>query len=75
MVQITGDVKSSITRENKVVTVFNIPATAKRFARRRAKINARIKGLDQPKIMEPRMVGQGDIPGQKLYEVEVESNR
>lgn len=75
MVQVTGEVVKSIIRENKTITEFEIPAVAKRVAKRKARINARVKGLDEPQVNEPELIGQGDVPGQKLYSVEVVSNR
>ena len=72
---ITGRVVSSTSADGKVTTVFEIPAITSRQATRRARVNARLKGLDSPQINEPQMIGQGDIPGRKIYEVEVVSNR
>jgi hypothetical protein len=72
---ITGEVRKSITRDGVTVTEFAIPAVAKTVAKRKARVNARVKGLDNPRVGEPQLEGQGSIPGQKMYVVEVTSNR
>lgn len=73
--QITGNVVKSVIRDNEVVTEFEIPAVTKSIARRKARINAMVKGLDSPSINSIELVGQADIPGQRLYSVEVVSIR
>ena len=72
---ITGKVVCSTSSDGKEMTEFEIPALTSRQAKRRARVNARLKGLDSPQINEPELVGQADIPGRKIYSVEVVSNR
>ena len=75
MVQIFGTVERSFTEEDSQFTTFRIPAFSKAIARQRAKANARIKGLSNFTLSNVEEAGSGDIPGQTLYDVVVESDR
>lgn len=75
MVQFFGSVERSVVEGNQQTTVFRIPAVSEAGARQRAKGNSRIKGLDNFEVQDLEQVGQGDLPGVKLFDVTVSSNR
>lgn len=75
MVQFFGTVERSVVEGDQQTTVFRIPAVSKTGARQRAKGNSRIKGLNNFEIQDLEQVGQGDLPGVKLYDVTVASDR
>lgn len=74
MVQVFGTVEQSFSEEENQFTVFRIPAFSERLARRRGGANARIKGLSNFEVTNIEQVGQGDVPGQKLFDVTVQSD-
>lgn len=73
MAEIFGRIERSTVENGTQVTVFRIPAFSEGLARRRAKVNSRLKGLNNFEIEEPEKVGDGSIPGQSVYDVKVES--
>lgn len=75
MVQLTGGVRRAFIEDGKDVTIFRIPAFSKTGARRRAKTNSRIKGIENFSLGEAERVGSGDLPGQGIYDVTVTSPR
>lgn len=75
MVEIFGRIESNAVRNGNQVTVFAIPAFSERLARRRAQANANLKDLADPQIDNIEVVGQGDIPGQSIYNVTILSQR
>lgn len=75
MVQIFGTVEKSVVQNGQQTTVFRIPALTETGARQRAKGNARIKGLNNFRVDNVNNVGSGDLPGQKLFDVRVISQR
>jgi hypothetical protein len=75
MAEIFGRVESSETRNGNKVTTFRIPAISGKMATRRAKMNARLKGIKNYDVNEPEIVGDGDIPGQSIYDVTLVSER
>jgi hypothetical protein len=76
MVEITGTLQSSRLLENgDQRTVWTIPALSKTGAKQRARANSRVKGNSPDQISDPEVVRQGQIPGQKIYEVAVTTER
>lgn len=75
MVQFFGTVERSVVEDDQQTTVFRIPAVSKTGARQRAKGNARVKGLNNFSIKSVEQAGKGDLPGVKLYDVVVTSDR
>lgn len=75
MAQVFGTIEQTFTENDKQFTVFRIPAFSSRLARQRARGNARVKGLSDFEVGEAENVGSADVPGQKLFDVTVESER
>lgn len=75
MVQVFGSVESTVLMDDVLITEFRIPAISKTLARQRARTNARLKGLDTPEITGIEELREGDLPGQTIYIVSVESLR
>lgn len=73
MVDIFGQTKSS-KRENGTHTIiYRIPAFSQGVAKRRANINSRVKGMDDFHISNIDRVGDGDLPGQGIFEITIDS--
>lgn len=75
MAEVFGRVESTEVTDGKQITNFRIPAMAQNFAEQRASANIRLKGLTNGSITDVQQIDQGSIPGQKIYEVTVESDR
>jgi len=72
MVEVFGSVANATTTENgRERVTFRIPAISKSLAKQRARGNARLKGMNNFRVSEPQKVGDGDIPGQKIFEIAV----
>lgn len=74
MVEFFGSVARSNVENGKQTVTFRIPALTKSGAKQRARGNARLKGMSNFSVGEPNNVGDGDIPGQKIFEVPVAAN-
>lgn len=74
MVEVFGRVEKSSTEQNELTTVFRIPAFSGGMAKRRAQGNIRLKGLSNADITGVQQVGEGSIPGQKIFDVTVKSD-
>lgn len=70
-----GTVEESYSEDNKIFTIFRIPALSSSMARRRARMNAKIKGLNNIEITGVENLGEARLPGQKEFDVKVESRR
>jgi len=75
MVEVLTVQEPTVVQNGNVVTTFRVPAISKTIARRRAKGNARLKGLESPEIREVNEVAPGGIPGQTIYEIKVVTRR
>lgn len=75
MAEFFGRTESSETTNGVQVTTFRIPAMTEGMARRRGKMNARVKGFDDYEIVDVQTVESGSIPGQTLYDITVSSQR
>lgn len=75
MVSVTGTLIRSVIEDETEVMEWEIPAFSQRGAIGRARANARIKGMSNITVESSQEVGQGDIPGQSFYRVEVSSPR
>lgn len=75
MVQLFGSVETSTIIDDTLVTEFRIPAFSRRIARQRARSNARLKGFEGAEVTGVEELKTGDLPGQTIYLVEVESLR
>jgi hypothetical protein len=75
MVQLFGSVETSTIVDDTLITEFRIPAFSRTAAQQRAKTNARLKGLEDAQITGTEELKTGDLPGQTIYIVEVESLR
>lgn len=75
MVEVLTVQEPTAVENGSVITTFRVPALSERVARRRAKVNSRLKGLDNPEIREVTEVASGDIPGQMIYEINVVTRR
>lgn len=74
MVELFGNVERSFREEDNNVTVFKIPAISKSGAKRRASLNARLKGLLEYEVGEPQQVRSDQAPpGGSIYHVRVTS--
>lgn len=75
MVEITGTHLGTSTDAGQVTDDWRLPALTERQARLEAIANARLKGRSGAEVQTLRQVGEGDIPGQKIYEVVTVSSR
>lgn len=75
MVEVLAVQEPSALEEGGLITPFRVPALSERGARRRAKLNARAKGLNNPTVREVESIAPGDIPGQTIYRVAIVSQR
>lgn len=75
MAKIFGSVEKSVVKNGKMMTVFRIPAFSKTLVKQRGKANSKVKGLDNYEVRNVETVGRGDIPGQKVFDVTVVSDR
>lgn len=73
MAQVFGVVEKSYEQNGQQHTVFSIPAFSKTGAKRRAKINARIKGINSFSVGSISTIGSGSVPGATVYEVDIVS--
>lgn len=75
MVQFFGRTESTDVEGDQLTSVFRIPAFSQEMARRRAQINIRAKDLQNAEIASMEEAQSGDIPGQTIYDITVESDR
>ena len=75
MVQFFGHTESTDVQDNQLISVFRIPAFSESMARRRSQVNIRAKDMVNANIDSIEQVATGDIPGQKIYDVTVVSDR
>lgn len=75
MVRFFGETESTDVQNGTLTTVFRIPAFSQSMVRRRADLNIRAKDLANASIDNVEQVGQGDIPGQTIYDVTITSDR
>jgi len=75
MVEFSARTVTSSLDDGEQTIVFRVPAVSERTARRRARVNARIKGIAGGEVTDVEEVAQGDVPGQVIYEVEVTGQR
>lgn len=75
MAQFTTKVERSFIRNGTDVTEFSVPAVNESIARRNALANSRLKGKEDPEIIEIENLGGSGVPGRSLFLVTVESAR
>lgn len=67
----TASVERNYIENSQQNTVFSVPALTKGMARRRVRLAARVKGLQNPQIGAAEELRDSGNPGQKVYEVTV----
>lgn len=75
MVEIIGRIQSTDTANRTITDTWRMPAPTERFARRFARANSRVKGRSNYEIVSVEEIEDGDLPGQSIYEVVVQSER
>lgn len=75
MVEIIGLLRDTDVQEDVIKDTWKLPALTEGQAKLEARINSRIKGRSSPKVKSVAKEGEGDLPGQKIYQVIVESDR
>ena len=73
--QIFGVTESTRIVDGNIINEWRIPAQSEGLARRQARANARIKHGRRGEVEGIERVGSGRIPGQKIYLVEVSTQR
>lgn len=72
---ITGSLINTDQEDGKIIDNWRIPAVSERGAKLRAQGNSKVKGRSGTNVTEVERVGDGDLPGQAVYRVRVESAR
>ena len=75
MVEITGTHLGSDVEDEHIVDTWRLPALGERQVRYEARANARFKGREGVEVGDVSEIEQGDLPGQKIYEVQTRSRR
>lgn len=75
MSDIAATIESSRIEENRQITVFRIAGMSETVVKRRALMNARIKGLGNRKVIDVQKLDETTPVGAPLYEVTVSSAR
>ena len=73
--QIFGVTESTRTVNGRIINEWRTPAQSESLARRQAKANSRVKHGRRGEVESIERVGSGSLPGQKMYLVEVSTQR
>jgi len=71
MVEFFGRTLDSEVQGDVQQILFQIPAFSERGARRRARVNSRIKGITGAEVVGVESIRSGDVPGQTIFRVQV----
>lgn len=72
---IAGELINSEIVDGSQELVWEIPAIREQIAQRKAKLNARIKGLENPSILNIQKTSKTGLPGRSVFKVTVEADR
>lgn len=75
MVELIGKIAETKVENGNLVDKWRIPAQSEAFARRQTQANATVKGRSDTNIVSVEKVGEGELPGQSIYEVVTQSAR
>lgn len=69
MPQLFGTIERNAVEDGQQIITFRIPAFSEATARRRARVNSRLKGFEDASITATEKRGSADVPGQSEYDI------